>query len=323
MSVLPYAAYVLCAGVVGYWNNIAPPGSPDYTPVPKHHFRALFENDSVSGSDCNYTHGTRIDYAQLMSNNDAWCLSLTQNIYTPETHAYHKVTRQHPYCGYLALGAGYIMRGENIGCSTELQVGMTGKPSLAGEMQNRLHEVFHMETWNGWHDQIRSEATVQLTSRQDFLVPWLSYTPTPGWQTDGLFYLRESVGTFNISGTAGLSFRFGHNLPPTSQVTGNNAAVYGLGSLITPSYRREDCSYFIVLEGAVSYVARDMPLEGGVFHSYESTCTRVPWQPEGRAGFCLIYHGVEYYAGAFVRNRTYKSQDKNSVLGNFTITWHW
>lgn len=323
MSVLPYAAYALCAGVVGYWNNIAPPGSPNYEPEPKHHLRALFENDSVSGQDCNYTHGTRVDYAQLLPSGNAWGLSLTQNIYTPEKHTSHGVARQHPYCGYLALGAGYMQRGEDFGCTTELQVGVTGRPSLAGQVQNGLHKIFHMDTWDGWHDQIRSEVTLQLTSRQDWRLRWLESSPAASWETDGLVYLRESLGTFNISGTMGVSFRIGHNLPPSSQLSGNSAAVYGLSALTKPGYRREEASYFMVMEGGLNYVAHDLTVEGGVFHDFDRSCSRVPWQPEGRLGACLLYHGIEYYAGVLVQGRAYKTQDKNSVMGTFTISWHW
>lgn len=323
MSVLPYAVYALCAGAVGYYNNIALPGSPGYTSAPSHHLRALFENDSVSGQDRNYTHGTRVDYAQIMPSGNAWGLSLTQNIYTPERHASHALKGQHPYCGYLALGAGYMQRGEDFGCTTEFQLGVTGRASLAGQVQNGLHDLFRMDTWDGWHDQIRSEVTLQLTSRQDWRLRWLEKSPVSGWETDGMFYLRESLGTFNISGGVGVSYRFGRNLPSSSQLTGNSSAVYGISDLTKPGYRRDQISYFLVLEGALNYVERDMSLEGGVFHDFERSCARVPWQPEGRLGGCLLYHGVEYYAGAIVHGRTYKTQEKNSVMGTFSISWHW
>ena len=323
MSVLPFAAYALCAGAVGYWNGIPQPGSPGYVPEPEHHLRALFENDSVSGEDCNYTHGTRVDYAQTLANGNAWGISLTQNIYTPEKHTQHAVPYQHPYCGYLALGGAYLLRGESFGCATEFQLGVTGPPSLAEYTQNGLHKVCGMDTWDGWGDQIPSEVTLQLTSRQDLRLRWLESAPAPGWETDGMAFLRESIGTFNISGAVGFSCRIGHNLPSSSQLTGNSPAVFGISTLTKQSYRREEVSYFIVLEGALNYVAHDLTVEGGVFHDFDRTCARVPWQPEGRLGAALLYHGVEYYAGLRVQGRTYKTQDRNSVTGTFSITWHW
>lgn len=323
MSLLPYAVYALCAGGAGYWNGIAQPGEPGYTPAPTHHFRGLFENDVVSGQDCNYTHGTRFDYAHVMRNGDAWGLSLTQNIYTPETHSKSRVRQQHPYCGYLAVGGAYLLRGRHFGMSSELQFGTTGSPSLSGQMQNGLHEIFKMDTWDGWHDQIPPEVTFQLTSRQDLRVAWLERSPIPGLESDGIFFVRESVGTFNISSGAGLTFRIGRNLPPSAQLTGNSAAVFGIGAIEKPDYRRDAPSYFLAMEGMVNYVARDLTVDGGAFRHYTRTCSRTPWQPEGRVGACVVYHGIEYYAGVMMRGRTYKTQSKDSVLGTFSITWHW
>lgn len=323
MSAFPYAVYALCAGAIGWWNDIAQPGSPDYTPTPEHHFRALFENDSASGRDRNYTHGTRLDYARLMTGGDAWGLSLTQNIYTPETHTQHRVEGQHPYCGYLALGAAYLKRGVDFGCATELQVGVTGRPSLAEKVQNGLHSMFDMPTWDGWGDQVRSEVTLQLTSRQQWRVGCLERSPVAGWQTDGSVFLRESLGTFNVSGGVGFTYRIGRNLPPSSDLTGNTPSVFGLSVLKEPGYRREAVSYFLSLESSLNYVARDLTVDGGVFRDFQRSCARTPWQPEVRLGACLVYHGVEYYTGVWVRGRTYKTQDENSMLGTFSVTWHW
>lgn len=323
MSALPYVVYALGAGVVGYCNGIEKPGSPGYVPTPVHHLRALFENDSVSNQDRNYTHGTRLDYAHLLPSGNAWGLSLMQNIYTPEQHARHDLDGQHPYCGYLALGAAYLLRGENFGCASELQVGITGKPSMAEHMQNSLHNTMHIDTWDGWSDQIPTEVTFQFTSRQDWRLRWAERCPISGWESDGMVYLRESLGSFNLSGSTGVSFRFGRNLPDSSSLTGNNPAVFALNTLTKPSYRREATSYFLVLEGSLSYVKRDLPIDGGLFHDFDRTCSRMPWQPEARLGACVLHEGVEYYAGIIVHGRTYKTQDKNAVLGAFSISWHW
>lgn len=323
MSVLPYAVYALCAGAAGYWNDIPQPGSLAYTPSPVHHFRGLYENDVIFGQDRNYTHGTRLDYAEVMRNGNAWGLSIMQNIYTPETHTKHRVEGEHPYCGYLAFGAAYMKRGVNFGCSTEAQFGTTGRPSLAGQFQNGLHDTFGMKTWDGWDDQIPFEMTFQLTSRQEWRVRRWEKSPVMGWQTDGSVYLQEAVGTFNVSGGVGMTYRFGRNLPNSSRVTGNRAAVFGLDVLEKPDYNRSASSYFIAFEGLLNYVAHDLTVDGGVFHDFERSCARMPWQPEARLGACVIYHGIEYYVGGLVRGRTYKTQSERSLIGVFSIAWHW
>ena len=84
MSLIPWMLMAAGSAAVDYVNPLPQPGDADYTTRPRHHFRMVMENDSAAGSDCNYSHGTRFDYARSFAKNSehAWGLSLTQNIYT-------------------------------------------------------------------------------------------------------------------------------------------------------------------------------------------------------------------------------------------------
>ena len=322
MGMLPFITYAAVAGVAGLANPIPVPGEAGYTPDAHNFVRGMFENDSASGRDRNYTHGTRLDYAHVMRNGHAWGLSLTQNIYTPETHTHGRVESEHPYCGYAAIGGAYLWRGVDFGCATELQVGMTGKASCAGRVQNLLHDTMKISEWDGWDDQIPSEVTLQLTSRQVWRLRSLELNKGE-WQTDGVAYLRESVGTFRVSGGVGFSVRLGYNLPSTMPEVGNEATSYGVGVIKRPSYRRDDLSYYVTFGAWVDYVARDLTVDGGVFHHFDRSCSRTPWQANGHMGLGISYHGIDYYAGVRLMSRTYRTQDENSLLGVFSITWSW
>lgn len=323
MGMLPFAVYAAAAAGAAYVNPIPGPGSPGYRPEPQHHLRFLFENDSASGFDRNYTHGTRLDYAHSMSNGHAWGVSLMQNMYTPEDHSTHNVPGQHPYCGYMALGGAFLWRGDTFGWAAELQVGTTGMASCAGRFQNVLHDAFNMQNWEGWSDQIPAETTMELTLRQEWAPPILQRRLWRGVDVDTSLVLRESVGSVRISGGAGLTFRVGHNLPPTGEAAGNAPTIFGIGIIRKPQYNPAAISWYIAAEAYVDYVARDISVDGGIFHHFERTCTRTPWQMEARIGLGVRHRGVDYYTGLLVLSRTYKTQDKNSVLGTFSISWNW
>ena len=301
------------------------PGEPGYEIVPRHHVRWMMENDSAIVNDRNYTHGTRFDYLQDFAKNPnhAIGLSFVQNIYTPDTHTDGAVEGEHPYAGYLALGVAHLYRGENVGNCVEFQLGTTGKASGAREMQDLIHKTCALERWHGWHDQIRGEVTFQLSAQQDYRLPWVETSFSNGWETDGIFYTREELGTVSIATSTGFSFRVGSNLPPAMQVTRNNAATFGTGTIRKPSYNPEEASYFMVAGASVDYVARDMFIDGGVFHDFERTCGRQPWQVEGRLGLGVRRKGVDYYAGAFIRSRGYRTQRDNTAMGTFSMTFHW
>ncbi len=321
---IPWIGYAAAAAAAGYFNPIAQPGEPGYTTTPTHHLRVMFENDSFINEDNGYTHGTRIDYAQGIGRGDwAFGLSLTQNIYSPDTKTYGNVPGEHPYAGYLAVGGALMRRSENLGLVAELQVGTTGKPSFAQYSQHFVHALGDMEQWEGWGDQVPSEATVQLTLRQDWRLPFLEHRIGSCYETDGTFFTREQVGTVNIGGSAGLTLRFGQNLPGSMQVNGNEAGNYGMGLLDKPGYRAEAFSWFVYLQGQVRYVARDMFIDGGVFHHFDSPCSRKPWIAEVQVGAAASYQGIDYYIGLVHSSRTYRSQDKNPFYGTCGVTWHW
>lgn len=313
-----------CAAV-DYVNPLPQPGEPGYTAQPRHHFHFAIENDSAAGSDCNYSNGIRFDYAQNLAKNPhhAWGVSLTQNIYTPDDKAHGAVPGQHPYAGYLALGAAHLYSGQYVGCSTEFQLGTTGKTSLAYESQDLIHKTCGLDRWNGWHDQIPAEITFQLTARQDYRLPWLETTTGNGLQTDAAVFTREELGTVALAAELGAYMRFGRNLPDGMQLTGNHAGDFACGLIRKPAYEPTATSWYVLAGGSVKYVARDMFIDGGVFHDFERTCGRMPWVAEGQLGFGVRHRGIDYYAGLVARSRNFRSQEDDTVFGTFNFGFHW
>lgn len=322
MSFLWFSAAAMSAAAM-YMNPVPQPGEEGYRPRPKHYFRLTAENDSAFNRDGNYTSGVRLDYTRRMANGDAWGLSLTQDIYTPEIHTDGNVYGQQAYAGLLALGVGYMFRGENMGCSTELLLGTTGNPSLARYSQNSLHDGFGLDSWDGWPAQVPAEAMVQLTTRQDFRLPFLEFTTASGWQTDALFYTRAEVGAMMISGGAGFCFRVGRNLPPTGDIIGNQRATYALSTIERPEYKREALSYYLTTSFYTAYVARDFAIDGGIVHHFDQTCSRVPWQTQARVGIGVSYQGIDYFLGGLFYSQRYRTQNWHGRVGTFSLTWSW
>ncbi len=342
MSMLPWIAYAAAAGVAGYTNPMAPDkdaapevpitmqaGACSLTPAPaaaypeRHHFRFLMENDSFFNEDNGYTHGTRFDYARDFGEGWAGGFSLTQNIYTPDHKRNGNVPGEHPYAGYLAIGGALMLKTEDMGFAAELQIGTTGKPSFAENAQWFIHEIGNMEQWDGWGDQIRAEPTVQLTLRQDWRLPCMETHFGTKYETDGTLFTREQVGTVAIGGTLGLSLRFGQNLPDSMQVNGNEAANYGIGLLEKPGCRPGELSWFVIAQGQLKYVARDMFIDGGVFHHFDKPCSRKPWIMEAQLGVGVSYQNIDYYLGGVLTTRTYRGESTNPMYGTCAITWHW
>ncbi len=323
MSMLPWIGYAAAAGLAGYTNPIAQPGEPGYTSTPAHHLRVMMENDSFINEDNGYTHGTRIDYACEGRKGLTYGLSLTQNIYTLDTKTSGNVPGEHPYAGYLAVGGAILQRGENAGFVAELQLGTTGKASLAGDSQRFVHQAGNMDLWEGWGAQVPAEPTVQLTLRQDWRLPFMERRFGSRYETDGTFFTREQVGTVAIGGAAGLTLRFGRNLPDAMQVNGSEAGNFGLGLLEKENYQRDALSWFVYVQGQVKFVGRDMFIDGGVFHPFDQTCSREPWIAELQVGGAVSWQGIDYYLGLVYSSHTYRSEAEYPMYGTCGVTWHW
>lgn len=296
----------------------------DYTnPIPQpckeyplHHFRIQFENDSAVDTDEKYTHGTRLDYMQRTAKGMGIGCSLMQNIYTPERHSRHANGGEHPYAGVSALGGIIQGEGEQVGFTEELQLGVMGKHSYAKECQNNLHSACGMATWGGWKDQVPSEMVLQSSTRVDFNVP----LNTP--HADGLVYFREEVGNLRMATGVGTAFRVGRNLPQTNQVIGNRAGNVGAGAL-TRKYNPNALSYYLLAQAELDYVARDFSVDGGMFHHFDQTCSRVPWQGQLTLGAGVTHQGIDYFMGVVYNSKTYRTEDKEHMYGTFAVQWNW
>lgn len=313
MSALPWMIMAAGSLAADYTNPIPQPCAAQ----PTHHARIQFENDSAVDTDEKYTHGTRLDYMQRTAKGMSIGCSLMQNIYTPETHTRHANIGEHPYAGVMALGGMLQAEGESVGLTTELQLGVMGKHSYAKENQNNLHSTCNMETWDGWHAQVPSEAVAQSSTRIDFNVP----VDSP--YADGLVYLREEAGNLRMASGLGTAFRVGKNLPQNNQVVGSRAANAGTGALTRASYDSAALSYYLLLQAELDYVARDFSVDGGMFHHFDQTCSRTPWQGQLTLGLGVAHKGIDYFAGFVFNTKTYRTENREHAYGTFSVQWNW
>ena len=324
MSALPFFVAAGLSGVGAWLNPLPQPGDAGYREVPKHHFRLMFENDVFFNHDRNYSHGTRFDYAQRMeSSGNYWGVSLMQNIYTPATHTRGAVAGQHPYVGYAALGGAYMITGQNIGMTAEFQVGTTGKVSWARDAQHFIHDLGNMEQWDGWGEQMPTELTLQSTFQQDFRLPWLEKRYRGGWQTDGMAFTRQELGTIAMKYGAGITLRFGRNLPQRMRLVANQAGNFGVGTLTKSDYDPTRSSYFLLVGAYGEYVNHDLFVDGTVLHKFNSTVGHRPWQGKLFAGVGVTHKGIDYYLGGTVETSTFRQQSAGDAYGTFAMSWNW
>jgi lipid A 3-O-deacylase len=148
------------------------------------------------------------------SSSDAACmrvnLVLGQQIYTPRVDSPFTVPGDRQYAGWLFV-EGTVTRAEpNDLHSLSLQLGVTGRPSLAGWAQTKLHKLGGFWEPEGWDDQLPAEPGAILGYTRSHLVGALDTGGTG--ILDFVPYWKVQAGNIRTDASVGARARIGFGL---------------------------------------------------------------------------------------------------------------
>ena len=202
------------------------------------------ENDTWSGTDRYYTNGLRL-YAERRQWAPGWrrllpkrlsicseaavllpgCSQLStgvyfgQSMYTPRVISETIPSRgDRPYAGLLYAGARARVASERWSQTVELNLGMTGKPSLAGATQRGWHALINAQRPNGWEYQVPFRATFSASYESAWRFDRVSVDSLDnpaGWRRWAGFmpYAGAVAGNIFSHVRGGTTARLGFNLP--------------------------------------------------------------------------------------------------------------
>ena len=227
------------------------------------------DNDSYlgQGSDRYYTNGLFISFRHALEQKKlpqhlekiTYELSLGQKIFNPYSgFAPDPVTQDRPFAGYLYAEAAvnWFYSNESI-VKTSLQIGTTGKNSLAEAGQKFLHDTFPFYRIEGWDYQIKNELSINISGQYTKLISRLADN-----KVDLSFEGYANLGTtFNGAG-AGLLFRTGNlnqlfNSAYTNSVIGNRAKTKA-------TVKRE---FYFYAKPQLNLVVHDATIQGSLFNN--------------------------------------------------------
>ncbi len=334
------------------------PGHPEsaiYQPDPNT-FSLVVENDSPSGSDKDYTSGVELSWMSGSSSYEdsgwasalgaitggtgasslwskicgmdrtpalrqQWGITLTQLMFTPDDRRPYRLTGQHPYAGYLALGLATMVKNEDRANSFELQMGTTGKPSLAKNCQHHIHKALNEEPWPNWSDQLPSEFTFCFFFKRYYRLRCLEYSDAGGFQTDSYAFWHTDLGTVYLRGGVGFNYRFGYNLPATGYDTTLNGANSSASPFVTDRKNMSNWSYYGFVGCSGRVVGHDLFLDGTVFHDSPKYVTKYPFVGDVTLGAGMRYKDVDIIFGYTLRSKEYSTQCNPQLLGTLQVRY--
>ena len=301
------------------------------------------ENDyfGTSNSDQHYTNGLRVtglysapDTPQGLSNLAEAIPSVSphaitqigwvagQEIYTPaETDRKVPDPEDRPYAGWLYAGVLVAKAGQAADGPAgervhvfEVDIGVTGPPSLAAQSQISFHHRIDEERPQGWRHQIGFEPGID--AEYEYRYRLAAGPSSLGGEWDLLGGVGAAIG--NVSGriSAGAMARWGNEL---RRDFGPNT-IHSTAVDVSDGNHRTDPRWygFVGYEGRV--VGWNLFLDGNTFRDSPSVNSN-PLVGELRAGVVLEWNSFRFAYTHIVRSREFEGPDDFDVYGSIALTW--
>lgn len=235
----------------------------------KNEFGFKSDNDSYlgQGSDRYYTNGLFINFRHATDQQKlkeglekkTYEISVGQKMFNPYSgYAPDPATQDRPFAGYLyAEGAMNLFYSNESILKTSVQIGTTGKNSLAQQGQKLLHSTFGFYDTGGWDYQIKNELALNLSAQYTKLLSRVADNAV-----EFSFEGYANLGTTFSGAGAGILFRTGNlnqlfNSAYTNAVIGNHAKTKNL-------VNRE---FYFYAKPQLNLVAYDATIQGSLFNN--------------------------------------------------------
>ena len=309
-------------------------------------FTFYWENDSVTGTDQDYSNGLKLTWIKpyptnatghrpvkdwifkhlpFMQDPDsprATAVSIGQYIYTPkDTERSDLIVEDRPYAGYTFMGFGFISRTGSRRNVWELEIGMIGPWSLAENTQNTFHDIIHTRRAEGWNHQLGNEPGLEAIYETKWRLGALSNSY--GLGIDFIPHIGAQAGNVATVLKAGLEVRFGWFIPRdfgTCPIRpGCDAGNSLVGDLEDPVQQRDfSCYLFAATEGRA--VLRDIFLDGNTFRDSHHVDKEI-YVADLMGGIAMSYKRLKLSYALVLRTPEFKQRKDNHAFGTVQLSY--
>ena len=305
-------------------------------------FSFYFENDLFTGTDRNYTNGTKLsltspDIKKFADSGKLpdWSLkyinklpfinqpnpdlthkvefSIGQNMYTPaDISSADLITDDRPYAGWTYFGAGFHTKNKQQMDTIELQFGMVGPDSCADETQKMVHELRRLQRPNGWEHQLKNEPGIAAIYERKWRLPSITTPNRCGF--DAVAHMGFALGNIYTYANTGLEARLGYHLPDDFGVT----LIRPAGNTRFSTKDQRGGYIFAAINGRA--VARDIFLDGNTLADSHSV-SKKPFVADIAGGIALYFQRFKVTWTQLLRTKEFKEQPNNHSFGSITFSF--
>jgi hypothetical protein len=245
-----------------------------------------------------------------------------QNIYTPSDITLETPPkRDRPYAGWLYTGVVFASQKRPLASrvgddqrTLEIDVGVTGPPSLAETVQTQWHDYINVPPPQGWDHQIHTEPGLVATYERRNRVAACDGPYASQW--DLLPGYAVAAGNIDTHASATAMARVGWNLPRDFGV--NTIATTAMETCDPDNCARPSIYFFGGAEGRG--VARNIFLDGNTFRDSEHVDKR-PFVGEFRVGVAIQYKQLRISYAWVTRSEEFNGQAGWMRYGSLSLGW--
>ncbi len=237
------------------------------------------------------------------------------DIYTPiDSVATAPIPNDWPYAGWLYGGVFFQRSNGQWLEDARFTFGITGPSSMAQRAQDLLHEIFDVNKFNGWSNQLRDEPNFNFAYTRKLRA--FAGQIDEDFGLDVIPHFGFTLGSANREFVAGCTGRIGFHLDE-SFGPGNLHHIVDMTT--NASQRKSDVSFFLFgrIEGRV--VEHNMFLEGNNW-SYSQGVDINPLVGEGTFGIGLLLgQNIELMISNTYLTQEFKDQTTHDSYGTYQI----
>jgi hypothetical protein len=195
----------------------------------------------------------------------------------------------------------------------EVNLGITGRPSLAEAAQENFHRwFFPKDIPRGWHNQLKTEPGLLLKYQRLWR---LSLNDQTARYLDLIPHVGGEAGNIMDFANLGGALRVGYNLPPDFGVQIND---FPASSTVGMSRNTPPFSAYLFGDVDGRYVAHNLFLDGNTFQGGPSV-TRIPWVADIEAGGAIrLWRHFEFSYTRIIRTPEFQGQQGIFYFGSLT-----
>lgn len=314
-------------------------------------FTIYIENDYVAGTDQGYTGGLQLTWSTPFKFNrtnyhladwldplvcrlplindperkNAVSFSIGQIAYTPEDIEEKELIRDdRPYAGISYFSAAVHSKTSRQKYSLELDLGIIGPHSYAGDFQKSMHDATGSDSPNGWDNQLEDEFLIEAIFESRWRAAQGDIGSTVTY--DAIPHIGCRAGNMAVYANTGAELRLGWNLPANFGTCPINDGAETNSAFDDGDDGDNDISgknhfgfhFFVSCDGRV--VAHDITLDGNTFRDSHSVDKEI-FVADVMAGIACNKGNFKFTYFYVYRTKQFKDQDYDTIFGAFTFSF--